>query len=493
MRVSFFLPCELGFFVSKIIDMTIAELKNLAQQIKLANLTAENSAVRVGSLFEYLVNYIAQLEIAESPNGGASAYEIYVATTTDNPVLSEIEWIHSLYGEDGVTPTIGTNGNWFIGDTDTGVKAQPENPVPVMQYYNGHKNCAEAYTGSIEDIDPDYHLCDGTDVPGYGKVPDMRGMFIVGFDPRTSPVPTTEPGLIKNYGAIGNKGGVDFYKLSGAQSGLQEHDHPITDIESDNSGSSKNAIKIENTDHLNTATIKTAKVAAKDATENHENRPTYFVIAWIIRVKPLVISGVGNGIESIVAGANVTIDVTDPKNPTINVPVVNGEDGRGIVSHVKTGTVGLLDTYTITYTDGTTDTYTVTNGTPGTTLTADQLQIINTVPLICSDEEKDLTSSTDVPKIHFTFQTAQSFTKIVGELNTAAAGGTFTVVAKKNEVSFLSTNLTFDSGENTTRTAAVPFVFTTPTVSFSVGDYVEIFVTSIGSVVPGKGLKIYLM
>ena len=26
-------------------------------------------------------------------------------------------------GKDGVTPHIGDNGNWFIGDTDTGIKA----------------------------------------------------------------------------------------------------------------------------------------------------------------------------------------------------------------------------------------------------------------------------------------------------------------------------------------------------------------------------------
>jgi hypothetical protein len=129
----------------------------------------------------------------------------------------------------------------------------------------------------------------------------------------------------------------------------------------------------------------------------------------------------------------------------------------------------------------------------GASITADQLQIINTVPLVCSDEKTDLTTSTTEPKIRFVFQTSQSFTKIVGELNTAAVGGTFTVVAKKNGISFMSTNLTFDSGENTTRTASIPFVFVTPTVSFAVGDYVEVFVTLVGSVTPGRGLKIYLM
>lgn len=29
-------------------------------------------------------------------------------------------------GDDGITPHIGENGNWYIGDTDTGVKAQGE-------------------------------------------------------------------------------------------------------------------------------------------------------------------------------------------------------------------------------------------------------------------------------------------------------------------------------------------------------------------------------
>lgn len=44
----------------------------------------------------------------------------------------------------------------------------------------------------------------------------------------------------------------------------------------------------------------------------------------------------------------------------------NGEDGRGITSITKTGTSGLIDTYTITYTDETTSTFEVTNGADGT-------------------------------------------------------------------------------------------------------------------------------
>ena len=40
----------------------------------------------------------------------------------------------------------------------------------------------------------------------------------------------------------------------------------------------------------------------------------------------------------------------------------DGTDGTGITSITKTGTSGLVDTYTITYSDSTTSTFTVTNG-----------------------------------------------------------------------------------------------------------------------------------
>lgn len=44
---------------------------------------------------------------------------------------------------------------------------------------------------------------------------------------------------------------------------------------------------------------------------------------------------------------------------------VDGADGNGIASIIKTSTVGLVDTYTITYDDGGTETYQVTNGQNG--------------------------------------------------------------------------------------------------------------------------------
>ena len=83
----------------------------------------------------------------------------------------------------------------------------------------------------------------------------------------------------------GTNGGEETVTLTGKQSGVQAHDHPITDIESDNSGSSKNALKVENTDNINTSVVKTAKCTELPALEAHTNMPPYSPAMWIIKLK----------------------------------------------------------------------------------------------------------------------------------------------------------------------------------------------------------------
>ena len=60
---------------------------------------------------------------------GLSAYEIAVITGATT-AATEAEWLESLKGiagADGQTPYVGTNGNWWIGTTDTGVTAGGRN------------------------------------------------------------------------------------------------------------------------------------------------------------------------------------------------------------------------------------------------------------------------------------------------------------------------------------------------------------------------------
>ena len=271
--------------------------------------------IMVGDVLSGLPQYVTYSDfvalVGSSTNVGKSAYEIYTDVTTDNPIKSESEWIESLYGQPGQTPTIGSNGNWFIGTTDTGVKAQPENPVPVQQFYNGHHNAIELYVGLAENISPDYRLCNGNNgVPVNGVViPDLRKFFLVGYDPNDA-----------DYSTIGKTGGLKEASLSLAQlpphsfktvivgnnneSPLRNNsDASIVDIRDDRSdGNSDYSLdgKVGNPTLGKTNTL--------GGGQSHENRPPYYTVAYIIRVVPQVISG---GVGSTVYQKKAVITTTD--------------------------------------------------------------------------------------------------------------------------------------------------------------------------------------
>ena len=85
---------------------------------------------------------------------------------------------------------------------------------------------------------------------------------------------------------------------------------------------------------------------------------------WVIKEVKYWSTRVGKTIQSIeltgTAGLvdTYTINYSDGSTSTFDVT-----NGNGIASVAKTGTVGLVDTYTITFQDGNTSTFNVTNGT----------------------------------------------------------------------------------------------------------------------------------
>lgn len=105
---------------------------------------------------------------------------------------------------------------------------------------------------------------------------------------------------------------------------------------------------------------------------------------------PTWVNGSGTGIsasqlqalsdcmEGLVQGSDKAITDISMENSIITLTFADGSEEtvtatglKGISSIAKTGTVGNVDTYTITYTDGTSTTFTVTNGvTPEITITA---------------------------------------------------------------------------------------------------------------------------
>lgn len=61
--------------------------------------------------------------VSQSGLAGKTAYEI---AKENGFIGSEKEWLKSLEGD---SPYIGENGNWFIGETDTGVQASADTNI----------------------------------------------------------------------------------------------------------------------------------------------------------------------------------------------------------------------------------------------------------------------------------------------------------------------------------------------------------------------------
>ena len=141
------------------------------------------------------------------------------------------------------------------------------------------------WSGAITSIPTGYALCNGATVTGYGVVPDLRGRFVVGYDERTSNTPNNVvDGKELNYAAVGNIGGKPSVLLKSAESGVPNHNHPLKIVGNSAGmkyvgfGSASNNIDV------NAQTIYTNDNTVQDASQSHENRPPYFVLAYIIKV-----------------------------------------------------------------------------------------------------------------------------------------------------------------------------------------------------------------
>ena len=116
-----------------------------------------------------------------------------------------------------------------------------------------------------------------------------------------------------------------------------------------------------------------------------------------------------------------------------------GDTGNGIASITKTGTAGLVDTYTVTYTDGTTTTFTVTNGAKG-----DKGDTGATGNGIASIAKTGTSGNVDTYTITYTNGQTTTFTVTNGAVS-SVAGKTGAVTLDANDVAF-SESGTYDDG-----------------------------------------------
>ena len=128
------------------------------------------------------------------------------------------------------------------------------------------------WTGSATEIPTGFALCNGQTSNGI-ETPDLRAKFVVGYDNSKT-----------DYNAIGKTGGLEKVKLLSSESGVPAHVHPVDYVE-DATGDYRRGIPDGDNNVVsanNTTTIK-ANTSA-DAQFAHENRPPFYVVAFIMKV-----------------------------------------------------------------------------------------------------------------------------------------------------------------------------------------------------------------
>lgn len=148
---------------------------------------------------------------------------------SDDELLIDVFFTNLVRGQDGATPSIGSNLNWWIDGQDTGVRAKADTPEigangnwwiggsdtgkPSLQEVPDTVKIPQGaiimWSGSITAIPSGWALCDGKN-----NTPNLKGRFIVGYD--DDPKAT-------DYNKIGNYAGNKTVKLTSAH--LPEHSH----------------------------------------------------------------------------------------------------------------------------------------------------------------------------------------------------------------------------------------------------------------------------
>ena len=160
---------------------------------------------------------------------------------------------------------------------------------PIIDGIANHlvpKGVINMWSGSVDDIPLGWQLCDGTD-----GTPDLRGRFIVGYSDTDS-----------DYGTIGATGGEKLHTLTidemplhnhggktGTESAKHNHGFNMT-IRSNSSRGTTGSESLYSTftkgDNLtinNNTTDHTHTITAQGANQPHENRPPYYVLAYIMK------------------------------------------------------------------------------------------------------------------------------------------------------------------------------------------------------------------
>ena len=111
------------------------------------------------------------------------------------------------------------------------------------------------------------------------------------------------------------------------------------------------------------------------------------------------------------------------------------------------------------------------------------------IGIACSDESTDLT--TGDAKATFRMPYAMPLTEVRANVTLAPAGSNISVAIRQGGSDILSTDITIDDGEKTSKDAATPPVISTSALTDDAE--IKIDLDAVGSGTAGQGLKVWLI
>lgn len=126
------------------------------------------------------------------------------------------------------------------------------------------------WSGSEASIPQGWVLCDGREIAPRVSVPNLSGKFIVGFNR-----------VDKDYDSIGKVGGAKAVALGITE--VPEHQHTVG-IKEDGRGGGGNYFAVDYNAGSTQVTTSPSGGNANGKADAHENRPPYYVLAFIIKI-----------------------------------------------------------------------------------------------------------------------------------------------------------------------------------------------------------------
>ena len=165
---------------------------------------------------------------------------------------------------------VGGDATFGAGATVTG-DATVEGNLTVSGTVSGYGSVPVGtivlWSGSANDIPAGWHLCNGDE-----NTPDLRGRFVVGHDPRDS-----------DY-AVKKTGGEPTHRLTTDEMPSHRHSYTFKGADLDGAWDSDNYF-YDASDHYSGNPNNTKYTDYTGGSQPHENRPPYYALCYIMRVK----------------------------------------------------------------------------------------------------------------------------------------------------------------------------------------------------------------